>query len=890
MVEPQGPWTEWTDADLNGSLVARFERQAARVADRPALRGRTESLTYAALDRRVNRIAHAALALRGEQPEPMAILVKDMSAAIAAILAGYKAAKISLHLDPTLPPERLRLLLEDSGAGLLVSAGALVPLARRLASEAGIPPLDLDGPEVAAAPEERPGLSPSPDAPAHIIYTSGSTGRPNGVVCGHRGTLWGVRENSRRNRVTEHDRILLVASPGTGQGITMLQPLLNGAALFPFDIETEGLPALRDWIREEGITTYHSVPAVFRSLVKAFRPDERFPALRLIRLGGDTIRREDVELFQRHFHPPCLLRVGYSSTESGTIATHFLDTTTPIGDGPVPVGRPGEELEVRLLDDDGREVPAGEVGEIAVRCERMALGYWRRDELTRERFLPDPDGGPGRIFKTGDVGRFRPDGLLEHLGRKDFQVKIRGFRVETGEVAAALRKLPGVGDAVVAAPPSPTGEKRLVAYVVWNGAPLPLRAVRAALSKVLPDYMVPSALVSLPRLPLTPRGKVDLRALPAPPPESGTARDGPLTAPRDDVERELAAIWARLLRRRPIDVKSDFFELGGDSLLAVELFAEIERRMGRVLPLSVFAEAPTIELLAAKLREAEPSRWPVLVPIQPFGSKPPFFCVHTATGEVLSYRALGRRLGPDRPVYGLRCERLPDALPRFKRTEEMATQYIEAIRTIQPEGPYHLGGLSGGAFIAFEMAQQLAAAGESVASLILLDPPSFESRDRAPDEKPDHGLRGKLHSMSQWTRFYWTKLRLLEGEERTDFIREKTAKLVRRAARGKNPFAHDEEALADGAPPGRDRQPPDIRHKTETYFPKVYPGRATIILALYQPLKTDRIRPWRSLVSGGLDVRIVPGFHAYIVEEPFVRVLAPVIEDCLSGGREAPAG
>ena len=512
----------------------------------------------------------------------------------------------------------------------------------------------------------------------------------------------------------------------------------------------------------------------------------------------------------------------------------------------------------------------------------MALGYWRRDELTRERFLPDPAGGPRRFFKTGDVGRFRPDGLLEHLGRKDFQVKIRGYRVETGEVAAALRKLPGVGDAVVAAPASPTGEKRLVAYVVWNTAPLPLREVRAALSKVLPDYMVPSALVSLPSLPLTPRGKVDLRALPAPPPESGTSTGGPLTAPHDDVERELAAIWERLLRRRPIDVRSDFFELGGDSLLAVELFAEIERRMGRVLPLSVFAEAPTIELLAAKLREAEPSRWPVLVPIQPFGSKPPFFCIHTATGEVLTYRALGRRLGPDRPVYGLRCERLPDALPRFKRTEEMAAQYIEAIRTIQPEGPYHLGGLSGGALIAFEMAQQLAVAGEKVASLILLDPPSFESDGRGPEETPDHGLLGKLHSMSQWTHFYWTKLRLLGAGERTEFIREKTAKFVRRATRGKNPFAHDEEALADGAPPGRDRQPPNIRYKTEKYVPKAYPGRATMILARYQPLKTDRVGPWKVLASGGLDVRVVPGFHAYIVEEPFVRVLAPVIEECLS--------
>jgi len=670
----------------------------------------------------------------------------------------------------------------------------------------------------------------------------------------------------------------------------MLQALLNGAALFPFEIESEGFGALRAWIRNEEITVYQSVPAVFRSFVKSFGDGERFPSLRHVRLGGDMVRREDVELFQRHFVSACLLRIGYASTEAGNIACHFLDPATPIGDGPVPVGYPCEEKEVRLLDERGHEVPTNEVGEITVRSRHLAMGYWRRDDLTRERFLPDPAGGSERIFKTGDLGRFRPDGLLEHLGRKDFQVKIRGFRVETGEVEVALRKLPGVEDAVVAAPAGPNGEKRLVGYVVWNGPPSSWRTVRAELSKTLPDYMVPSAFVALPRLPLSARGKVDLKALPPPGPERSEVSQGDFTGPRDDVERELAAIWETLLGIRPIDVKSDFFEVGGDSLLAVQLFAEIERRMARYLPLSVFAEASTVESLAQMIREEAPRRWPSLVSIQPLGTRPPFFCVHTATGEVISYRALARRLGPDRPFYGLRCDRLDDLTPRHKSVEEMAAQYIEEIRTVQPTGPYHVGGLSGGSTIAFEMAQQLRAAGEEVGALVLMDPPSHAGLDEGPAGIPEKGLVDRIHTFAQWVQFYWTKLRLLEGEERAVYVRQKTAEFLKKVASGKNPFSKEFEAGAAAPAAVLGKLPPSLRERLDPYVPKVYSGGATVFLARWQPRKSDRIKAWRALVAGGLDVRVVPGFHAYIVDEPFVRVLASQLEECLTRSPAAGHG
>jgi amino acid adenylation domain-containing protein len=882
MAGPTAPASPWQDEDLSGSAAARFEKQVRCHGGRLALRSTTESWTYEELDRWVNRIASSVLEIRGDRLEPMALLLGEGASSIAGILGAHKAGKISLHLDASLQPERLQSLIEDSGAGLLLSGGAALPAARAAASAAGIPLLDIESETVGRASEKPPGLYVPPDSPAYIIYTSGSTGRPNGVANSHRNLLWGTRENTRRNGVTEHDRILLVASPGSGQGTGIFQSLLNGAALYPFDIEAEGLPKLRNWIQDEEITVYHSVPAVFRALVRTFREGDRFPKVRHFRLGGDTIRREDLQLFQRHFEPTCLMRIGYSCTETGVISCHFIGTATPIGDGPVPVGRVVEEVDVRLLDESGREVPEGEAGEITVRSRHLALGYWRRAELTRERFRPDPAGGPERIFSTGDMGRFRPDGFLVHLGRKDFQVKIRGFRVETGEVEAALRKLPGVEDAAVAAPPDASGEKRLVGYVVWNGPSLPWRTVRAELLKKLPDHMVPAAFVTLPRLPLTARGKVDFKALPPPPAARGAAAAGDFVGPRNDSERRLAEIWARLLKVERIDVRSDFFELGGDSLLAVELFAEIERRMNCYLPLSVFAESTTVESLAERLANPASHPWPTLVPLQPLGTKAPFFCVHTPTGEVLGYRTLAHRLGPDRPVYGLRCERFADGRPRYQSIEEMAARYVEEIRAVRPTGPYHIGGLSGGASIAFEMAQQLRAAGQEVGALVLMDPPGLDGYDGDSTESSRRGVLGRLHTLGQWIHFYWTKLRLLERAERGTYVREKSSELFRKVARGENLFSKDAGG-GSGAPAEiRRKLPASLRRLLDPYHPRAYPGSATVFLARWQPMRSDRLQLWRTLVTAGLEVRVVPGFHAYIVEEPFVRVLARQIEECLS--------
>jgi acyl carrier protein len=320
------------------------------------------------------------------------------------------------------------------------------------------------------------------------------------------------------------------------------------------------------------------------------------------------------------------------------------------------------------------------------------------------------------------VARYLADGNIEFLGRVDHQVKIRGFRIELGEIEALLGQHPSVREAVVVAREDAPSEKRLVAYVVGHEEqPTSVGELRSFLKEKLPGYMMPSAFVLLDELPLTPSGKVDRRALPAPE-QTRTEQNGAFVAPRDELELRLAEMWEKVLGVQPVGVTDNFFDLGGHSLLAVRLFAQIEKVFGKNLPLATLFQAPTVEQLTPIVREQDSSAsWSSLVAVQPEGSKPPFFGVHGALANVLMFRGLAHHLGPDQPVYGLQAQGLDGKHEPHTRVEEMAAHYIAEIRTVQSEGPYYLGGVSFGGLVAFEMAQQLHARGERVALLALFN-------------------------------------------------------------------------------------------------------------------------------------------------------------------------
>ncbi|HYU36111.1 MAG TPA: thioesterase domain-containing protein, partial [Thermoanaerobaculia bacterium] len=464
-------------------------------------------------------------------------------------------------------------------------------------------------------------------------------------------------------------------------------------------------------------------------------------------------------------------------------------------------------------------VPGGVAGELCVAGDGLARGYLGRPGPTAERFLPDPVGPEpgGRIYRTGDLARHRADGSLEFLGRLDRQVKVRGFRIEPGEVEAVLAGHPAIRDAAVAARRT-HGEVHLIAYAVPR-EPVTVEELRAWLQERLPEPMVPAAWVLLDALPLTPNGKVDLAALPEP---EAVRPAGEHLPPRDDMERDLAAIWEELLAVRPVGVQDDFFALGGHSLLVLRLLARIERQLGAKLPPAVLFAAPTIEKLAAVLREGKGAETGRLVFLSPEGDRPPIVWVHAAAGTVTAYAEVTRRLKdaePDRPVWALQA---PADLP--STLEQLAAGHVAALRAARPEGPYRLAGWSFGGVVAFEMARQLRSAGVEVSLLALVD-------SRAPGSID---IPGDLPSLL--------------------------------AA-----FAADQ-----GLPPDVDVLDIEtLRPLFETfqallgmlrdYHPEPHPGKIVLFRAGERAVPAPDDLGWARLASGKLEIRPLPGDHAGVI-------------------------
>jgi acyl-coenzyme A synthetase/AMP-(fatty) acid ligase/acyl carrier protein len=380
--------------------------------------------------------------------------------------------------------------------------------------------------------------------------------------------------------------------------------LLNGAALYPLEIKQEGLSVLADWLVRNEITIYRSFPTTFRQFTDTLADNETFPHVRVVHLGGETVTRRDVERYRKHFPPHCILINHLGSNEAGGMATYYIDNATEIEEPTVPVGYPVPDNQVLLLDQHDSAVGPGDAGEIAVRSRYLALGYWGRPDLTRERFLEEPTGGNERLFLTGDLGRRLPDGCLLHLGRKDFQVKVRGYRVELAEIEAALQAIEGVNEAAVVARVEGEAGVRLVAYVASAKPPgLTITTLRDALAATLPDHMIPSAFVFLDALPLTPNGKVDRRSLPAPE-RLRPNLDVPFAVARTPIEEELVRIWAEVLDLEQIGVHDPFLDLGGNSLLATSVISRVLTAFQVELPLRTLFESPTVADMALAINQA----------------------------------------------------------------------------------------------------------------------------------------------------------------------------------------------------------------------------------------------------------------------------------------------
>jgi amino acid adenylation domain-containing protein/non-ribosomal peptide synthase protein (TIGR01720 family) len=853
------------------ALHEAFAERAARDPRAAALVFEDRTLTYGELDRRAGLLARG-LRARAVGPDVRVALCAERSPElVVAALAVLRAGGAYVPLDPAYPAERLAFMLADSGARLLLAHEEVLPRLPEHGAELVI--LRSDGgpalPVPAAGDREGAGAGREPfppDAAAYVIYTSGSTGTPKGVVVPHRGLAAVAHSQARLFGVGPGDRVLQFASPGFDASVfEMVMALASGAALVlaPREALLPGA-GLAELLLRERVSVATLPPTALAAL-----PAGDYPALRVVTVAGEACPAELVDAWgrgRRFFNL-------YGPTETTIWAT--AAECAP-GGGRPPIGRPIVGARTFVLDARHRPAGTGVPGELYVGGAGVARGYLGRPDLTAERFVPDPlSGEPGaRLYRTGDRVRRRPDGALEFLGRMDHQVKVRGFRIEPGEIEAALLRRPGVREAVVLAREDVPGDRRLVAYLTASGAAFSPDELRAWLRGVLPEHMVPGAFVLLDALPLTPSGKVDRKALPAPEARSRGARA--YVAPRDHVEMTLAQVWEEVLGVRPVGVTDDFFALGGHSLLAMRLAEEIEQRTGSRLSLAAFLAEPRIESVAALLRTAAaPADPSLLACLQESGSRTPLFFVHPAGGNVLWYLALARHLGPDQPFYALRARGILEGETPTGDLEAMAAEYLETVRAVRPHGPYLLGGWSMGGVVAYEMARQLEAAGERVDLVALLD-----SVLVAPDG---------WSPLARWKARRGDEARLLgafAGDLGLDPGRLgiTSAEVPKHGRAGVLARVLDAARAGGAVPPGltlpeMSRLYEVFRANAEAlrrYRPGPYGGAVTLVYTLEEDAQRQRLmeEAWRKLVAGEVDVHVVPGGHHDLIEEPNVREVA----------------
>ena len=575
-------------------MVDRFFRQATRHPDRLAIKARHHELTYRALHQATRAVARRLRERLGDGPGAVGLLFEQGAPAIWSALGTMAAGKTCVPLDPAHPRARNAFILQDAGVGALLTDRDHAALA----TERGHEVIVVDDSDAAGDDCDAPCPATAGD-PAYLLYTAGSTGSPKGVVRTHRDFLHFQMGYANALHICPDDRLSMLRSMSVLGGVRdIYAALLNGAALYALDVKREGVPAVAGWLREHAITIAFFGAPLFRHFAEYLGDRDGLPHLRVIRLGSDTVQKSDVELYRRHFADTCILVNGLGSTETSTICKYFIDKDTRIVTDTVPVGYPVADVEVFVLGADGHEVPTGHSGEIAVRSAYVAVGYWRRPDATAAAFRPSPTGQGEHVFLTGNLGRQHPDGCLEHLGRSDFQVQIRGYRVELAEVERALMAIEGVREAAVVAQPRPSGETRLVGYVVPSvRSALAVGGIRQVLRATLPDHMVPADMVLLDAMPLNATSKVDRTALPRPG-RSRSELETAFEAPRTPIEEMLSRIWTEVLGLDRVGVHDGFLELGGDSLLAARVISRILDVLDVDVPVRALLESPTVAAMA----------------------------------------------------------------------------------------------------------------------------------------------------------------------------------------------------------------------------------------------------------------------------------------------------
>jgi amino acid adenylation domain-containing protein len=680
----------WPD---NATLPDLFERQAVQKGDAVAAYCGGQHITYAQLDQRANQVAHY-LRDRGVGHETIVGIHMTRSLdLLAAVLGVLKAGAAYVPIDPAYPPERQRFLLEDSRAAIVLDD---------LEAARGFPcepvPRQLTGENL-----------------AYVIYTSGSTGQPKGVQVPHRALANALKSLRQEPGFTNEDVLLAVTSISFDiAAVELFLPLIAGGRVWiaPQSVSADGAPLAR-LLAESSASVMQATPATWRMLIDSGW--QGTPGLKAW-CGGESLPRDLAnQLLDRC---ACLWNL-YGPTE-----TTIWSTVSSVkrGEGVVPIGRPIANTEIYVLDSHGQQVSVNVPGELYIGGAGLADGYLNHPELTERSFIasPIPEAANGRLYKTGDLVRYLPDGNLVFLRRNDNQVKLRGYRLELGEVESKLTEHPSVRAAVVTVREDTEGDPKLVAYLLASPEQPPdPDTLRGFLKERLPAQMLPSAFVILNSFPLTDNGKIDRKNLPAPD-HSRMTPDAASDSEWDKKAKQLGRIWEEVLGAQKVGLHDDFFALGGHSLLAIRLISKINSTFRVRLPLAFLFEAPTVARLAESLRRGSTGKFnSSLVPIKPDGSGTPFFLI--SRFSALGFHTLAKYLDPQQPLYGLVPPGPDNGSAPISNVEELAAHYIHEMRKVQPPGPYMVGGYSFGGILAYEVACQLQRTGERVALLFLID-------------------------------------------------------------------------------------------------------------------------------------------------------------------------
>ena len=706
---------EWNATDMlfdrHVCFPQLFEAQVSRTPDAIAVRFEGTELSYAELNRRANRLAHHLRDCNVGPDVVVPICLERSLDLLISLLAVMKAGGAYLPLVPGLPLRRLAVMIEASHAAIIVTHSSL--LAALPQHQLPVICIDRDAETLAQYPADDPTPLAEPHHLVYVLFTSGSTGKPKAVEIEHRALVNFLLSMQREPGVAPSDVVIAITAMSFDiAGLELYLPLLVGARIL---LANRRQAMDGAWLQREldhgTVTFMQATPATWRMLLQSgWQGTRKVKAL----CGGESLPRELAQ--------ELLARAGSVWNVYGPTETTIWSTLERVrsADQTVPIGRPIANTHVYVLDQNREPLPVGIPGELYIGGLGVARGYRFAPELTQERFVQNPFRRGERLYRTGDQVKWLPDGRLDYVGRIDFQVKLRGFRIELGEIESLLAADPTTRQAVVIVREDLPGDKRLVAYVTAAaGGSCDPQRLRQALRESVPDYMVPSAIVPLTEFPLTPNGKIDRSALPIP--STDLLVDGAKsTEPRNRIELQLVAIWEQVLGMTPVGVHDNFFALGGYSLLALRMFSAIEQTFGTRLPMALLFQAPTIEQLADVLAdEGCTVRWRSLVAIQPEGKNLPFFAVPGVGGNVLVFARLAKLLGNDQPFYGLQARGLDGKEKPFMRVEDMAAHYIEEIRSVQPQGPYLIGGTCTGGLAAYEIAQQLTAAGEEVILAII---------------------------------------------------------------------------------------------------------------------------------------------------------------------------